>query len=442
MPTIEDIRNIDTDKIANKTLRDHINNFLIDASQAPSIAEFEEDFQPNIVMYLKMVAKSAPEALPPSYDPDGIAAPAPAPGSKPAGPKPATTEMEMSADDVRSLLSGLKEMREDFDPEKDDYILMMIEGLEDELEGATEQTPEEMEKLVRNALEVFRIKVKDAAPKGETQEEMLDKATDLVNNLLKEYDMPTIDKAPSGEQGDDASEPAKPSKPSKPEPAPTLPTSELVQQLIDELKPIKKKAKGTDKDMVDELQQTLQTALNNAGKPAFNKGVEQAGKEFKEFATDMDSAAVRKDLIRTMNKLLTALGQKQLKLDGTEKKESEKAHNKKVEKQIESDEKKLAECRQLLAFNRKKKRELEGTKPPPTQAEKMTRSLLSFSKLVPKDLQQTIGVIEETEDLVLATVEQVGAAWSIGDVATAQVKANLMEHFDQVKQKINASNAA
>ena len=214
-------------------------------------------------------------------------------------------------------------------------------------------------------------------------------------------------------------------------------TKDLVRNVADELTDIEIDLDGEDETIIATTRLDLEESLEEEKHHQFRKKVESAVKDFKDWAGQISKDKQKEQAITSMNKLLNALGQSELTMDGNAIEESKEERSKRILEELAALEPELAQCRAVVKEANRKKREAEGPKPKKRRATKLREKLLQLAALIPPNLKDNLDVQEKTEKILLKTHSQLIEAWGMSKVQAEHGAKAIEKRFDDIEEKLS-----
>ena len=147
-----------------------------------------------------------------------------------------------------------------------------------------------------------------------------------------------------------------------------------------------------------------------------------------ERATEIVNGALEKEILRIQNELKD-------EAEEIEKKVVKKAQSKKIVEKSNVVLDDLAECREKLKEDRKRKMESGEIKPrqKKTLVTKLRLELLRTVTLIPKNLKEDITVLEQTQKVILKFLNELKSIWGLNKIKPIQDELN--EKFKKLEEK-------
>lgn len=438
MAKIDDLLNLDFDKISSEPLKKAIEDFNSDYKAESDKEGFVKAHTENIKKLYGMVERHAPEAIRKAEKKPEKKEPKPKTESKSKSDKKPGLNKEL----VILIIGELKAIGDEAEETGTGDVVGIMINTSDALEKALEEGDEKkLEEEIKKALQPYiswegTIEKNQEMRHGyvdQEDKELRDKAAKSVNKLLKELGMETMQTNGSPKK---KSEPKGQPKKEAEESQAVILTKELVREVIDELTDVGIDLDGEDETIIATTRMDLEEALEETEQSKFRKKVAEAVESFKDFVKDISDEKVRKAAIISINKLLNALGETLLKTDGKEKKESEEERSKRILEELEELKPELERCRAVVSEANRKKREAQGSKPKPTRFTQLKTKLLSLAKLIPPHLKDNLDVQKKTEKVLLTAHRELVSAWGMDKVKAKPGAKAIKEEFDKMEEKV------
>ena len=426
MGKIDDLLNLNFDKINSEPLKKAIEEFNSDYKSEPNKADFEKENVENINKLFSMVERYAPEAIQKTEKkPKESSSKKDSKSESKNGNGKLMKILILVIGDFKGVLEKLKQS--DLDEADMVVLLEMTEQLEKALESGDDEKIKKAVEAQLDAFDKWQGKMKKSQEK--VHKEQGKKATESINKLLEELGIPTI-------ESNGAAKPKNKSKDESQKSQTTILTRELVREVIDELTDIEIDLEGHDDTIIASTRLELEEALDEREQSKFRKKLEKAVEGFRDWAMDISDDKARKESIASMNKLFHALGETELNADGKEQKESEKARSKRILAELKDLKPELDRCRTVVNEANKKKREAEGAKPKKTRLTKLKTKLLSIARLIPPQLKDNPDVQKKTEKILLTAHRELVNAWGMDKVKAKPGAEAIKEKFDAMEEKV------
>ena len=312
---------------------------------------------------------------------------------------------------VKEVIKELEDIVRNIDGEVEAHLSTDME----ELEAALEQDdPEKFRERVETTVKSFENSLLELEDNKVTR-----KATASMNKIKE-----ALETSSSKKQGE-----------SKPD---TF-TRELVREVIGELTDINIDLDGEDETILATTRIDLDEALEAENDVRFRQRVEKAVESFKDFEMDIENTQAHKEAISSINKLLKALGEPEIK-NKPKKTEPDKDRFERIGRELDALRLELERCRAEDEQEKKKKSSQKKPRPKPTRLTQLKTRLLSLANLIPKKLKENIGVQEKTEKILLSAHRELVGTWEMDKVKAKSGEKAIKEKFDEMEEKVNKSD--
>ncbi len=396
MIKVEDILNLDLDKIGSAPLKEAIKSWIKDYNKEEDKKLFAKESQENIDKLFGMAKKYAPEAIK-------------AAEKKESKDKENSETAVLTKKLVKEVIEELTELDMTLDGEDQTIIATVRHDLEDTLGEADNS---KFKSQVTKAIRSFE------KAESNISESKTSKKAKVIIAKLSITPKETKPKSDESEKSQTA-----------------ILTNELVREVIDELTDIEIDLEGQDETIIATTRLELEEALEKKEQSKLHKKVEKAVESFKDWAMDIDDSKAKKAAITSMNKLFNALGEPLLNADGKEQKESEKERSKRILAELQELKPELDRCRAVVSEANKKKRDAEGAKPKKTRLTQLKNKLLSIAGLIPPHLKENLDVQKKTEKILLTAHKELVSAWGMDKVKAKPGADAIKEKFDALEEK-------
>ena len=424
MPTVNDLKTLDLDKITSEPLKAAIQKMLDEYENESDPALYDKEHTDNIAKLLDMVARYAPEALPPE-DPEPPKPSKPANKKKegPRPPKPAPSKKPPASKSVSGLLKkvllavigdfkGLLDELTASDLEEADFVIVldMTEQLEQALEAGDEAA---VRAAVEAAMTTFDQWL-DQMLAGDTDRQAAGKrAKQSFDALLDQLGIEKPEDDPVENQS-------------------VVLTHDLVLRVLNELLDVEIDLDDEDAESFAAGRLELEEAHRASDHADFRKGVQQATERLSYHVGDIAAKALRVAAIGSVNKLRNALGLPLLNADGREQKETKNQRSRRIMQELAELEPELERCRAVVREANKQKRDAAGkkTKPKPTRYTQLKKHMLAIAKLIPDSYKGDPIVQTKVKNLSLQFVNGFVEACQMSRVKAEPVTAAIEEQLE------------
>ncbi|MBL6448413.1 hypothetical protein JMN32_19020, partial [Fulvivirga sp. 29W222] len=205
----------------------------------------------------------------------------------------------------------------------------------------------------------------------------------------------------------------------------------LVREVTDELTDLGIDLDGESEIVIASTRMDLEEALDSNDDELENL-VKEAIQNFRDWLDEIREDKKALPTIVSINKLVTALGEKPIPVVISPKsREKSKQFMKKLEG-IEGD---IEACRAVIREHNKKKREAEGPKPKKTRYTQLREKLLAVVSIIPDKLKEDQEVQQKTEGILLHTHRELVRAWGMSKVKAKAGANAIKEKFDAMEEK-------
>lgn len=402
MARIEDLKNLDLQKVKPDELKSAIEKILADYQSEEDKAGFEKEAKKNIDELYQLIQVASPEAI-----------------AKKSSKVKKDEGKKQSGHKIQAIQSAIVLLREIYENYEGDDLVGILENTIGELDTILDSkvTGKELLEAVSKAVEpVFNfeglIEQNQKVRYGDVVEDDIPvrlKIMSIIKDLLKEMGKELPKK--------------KDAKVS------SALTKKLVRTVVIELTDIAIDLDGEVETIISGTRSNLEDALELNDEAKFQNAVAKEATEMEDWVDDISDVKIRTLAIASINKLLKAIDKPLIPTP-----EAKKAKSKKVLEKVKEYDADIEACRAVIREFNKKKKESQPLKPKPTRLTKLKNLAVSIVKLTPPAIEGDEKIQEGNRKGVEMILNHFMPLWGMNQVK--QAKSSTEKELDKIEDKV------